>query len=74
MKKIIALALALMLALACIGFTTAEDKKAVKLGVILLHDEDSTYDLNFLNAVNEARDALGIEVVVKKNINESNAC
>ncbi len=74
MKKIIALALALMLALACIGFTTAEDKKAVKLGVILLHDEDSTYDLNFLNAVNEARDALSIEVVVKKNINESNAC
>ena len=35
MKKIIALALALMLALACIGFTTAEDKKAVTLGVLV---------------------------------------
>ncbi len=73
MKKLLALALSLVLALSCFAFTMAEGNE-VKLGVILLHDEDSTYDLNFLNAVYEVRDTLGIEVIVKKNIPESNAC
>ena len=73
MKKLLALALSLMLALSCFAFASAEGN-TVKLGVILLHDEDSTYDLNFLNAVNQVRDDLGIEVIVKKNIPESNAC
>ena len=77
MKKILALALALMLCLT--AFAVAEEAQPdlngkVKLGVILLHDEDSTYDLNFLNAANAVADALNIEVVVKKNVPESSAC
>ena len=48
-----------------------------KLGVILLHDEFSTYDLNFINGVEEAKAALGLsdaQVIMKKNIPESDAC
>ena len=48
-----------------------------KLGVILLHDEFSTYDLNFMNGVAEAKAALGLtdeQVIMKKNIPESDAC
>ena len=48
-----------------------------KLGVILLHDEDSTYDLNFINGVLAAKAALGLsdsQVIMKRNIPESNDC
>ncbi len=76
MKKLIALLLALIL---CVGVlpVLAESKDNVKLGVILLHDEDSTYDLNFINGVNEAKELLGLsdeQVIVKRNIPESNDC
>ncbi len=79
MKKLVALVLSLMLAL---GMTTvfAEetvDLSGVKLGVILLHDEDSTYDLNFINGVNEAAAKLGLteeQIVMVRNIPESNDC
>ena len=73
MKKISAVVLALVLCVSMLSFGFAEGT-TVKLGVILLHDEDSTYDLNFLNAVNQVAEDLGIEVVVRKNIPESNAC
>ena len=49
----------------------------VKLGVILLHDEDSTYDLNFINGVKDAQKKLGLsddDVIIKRNIPESNDC
>ncbi len=49
----------------------------VKLGVILLHDENSTYDLNFINGVEEAKKALGMtddQVILKRNIPESEKC
>ncbi len=48
-----------------------------KIGVILLHDEDSTYDLNFINAIKRVQKALGLsdeQVILKRNIEESNAC
>ncbi len=48
-----------------------------KLGVILLHDEFSTYDLNFINGIKAAAKALGLrddQIVWKKGIPESNAC
>ena len=55
-----------------------EEKAAgVKLGVILLHDEDSTYDLNFINGVKDAQKKLGLsdeQVIIKRNIPESNEC
>ena len=56
-----------------------KDEKAggPKLGVILLHDEDSTYDLNFINGVKDAQKKLGLsddQVIIKRNIPESNEC
>ena len=47
---------------------------AIKAGFIFLHDENSTYDLNFINAAKEACEELGIESIVKVNIGESEAC
>ena len=46
----------------------------LKAGFIFLHDENSTYDLNFLNAAKEACDKLGVEYVIKTNIPEGQEC
>ena len=73
MRKLVTLLLALILCLPCIP--AMADVANVKLGVILLHDEDSTYDLNFINGVYEAMEALGLsedQVIMKRNIPESN--
>ena len=56
------------------GDTAEPEKKAVKVGFIFLHDENSTYDLNFLNAAKEACEALGVEYMIKTNIDEGEAC
>ena len=48
-----------------------------KIGFILLHDEASTYDANFINAVEKVKSALGLsadQVIYKKGIPESNEC
>ena len=48
-----------------------------KLGVICLHDEQSTYDLNFLNAVYAVQEAFGLsnsQVIVKTMIGEDDTC
>ena len=46
----------------------------VKAGFICLHDENSTYDLNFINAAKEACEKMGIEYVIKTNIPEAQEC
>ena len=77
MKKLLAVVLSLVLCLSAFAFTASADVSDVKLGVILLHDENSTYDLNFINGVNEAVEALGLsedQVIIKRNIPESNEC
>ena len=81
MKKIIALVLTLVMlcSLAACGSQStnepaAEKTPSFKAGFIFLHDENSTYDLNFLNAAKEACEALGVEYVIKVNIPESEAC
>ena len=48
-----------------------------KVGFIFLHDENSTYDKNFIDAANAATAALGLtqeQVLFKTNIPESEAC
>ena len=48
-----------------------------KIGFICLHDENSTYDLNFLNAAETAQKALGLkdeQVIIKTNVPEGNEC
>ena len=81
MKKILSLALIAAMLLSCVVLFGSCDKAGsddeFKLGVICLHDEDSTYDLNFINGVKEAQKALGLrddQVIIKRNIPESIAC
>ncbi|MBQ1821761.1 MAG: BMP family ABC transporter substrate-binding protein [Clostridia bacterium] len=46
-----------------------------KVGFICLHDENSTYDLNFINAAKAACEKLGItDYVIKTNIPEGKEC
>ncbi len=52
-------------------------KKNIKIGLICLHDENSTYDLNFINAMEKAKEDLGLsddQVIIKSNIPETNEC
>ena len=49
------------------------DGKKVKIGFIFLHDENSTYDKNFLDAAQAACEATGAEIVMKKNVPENSA-
>ena len=80
MKKLLAviLTLAMVAAMAVTaGAETAVDYSGVKLGVILLHDENSTYDLNFLNGVKEAVANLGLgedQYIIKTGIPEGQEC
>ena len=90
MKKILAILLAAVLcfALAACGGnggteeTTvpdetkapAVDMKDVKMGLICLHDENSTYDANFIQAAKAASEELGFELVIKVNKGENEEC
>ena len=52
-------------------------KDQIKVGLITLHDENSTYDKNFLDAMDRAVTNLGLaksQLIVKKNIDESDDC
>ena len=51
-----------------------KEGKTVKAGFICLHDENSTYDLNFINAAKEACDEAGIDSEIKTNIPEGQEC
>ncbi|MBE6542776.1 MAG: BMP family ABC transporter substrate-binding protein [Ruminococcaceae bacterium] len=79
-KRVLSLVIAvMMIAGAAMTFSscTTGDDGVFRLGVILLHDEFSTYDLNFINGINAAAKALGLtaeQVIIKKNIPESNDC
>lgn len=52
---------------------SSTDAKTVKFGLITLHDENSTYDKNFIAAAQEAAEACGVELVQKNNIEEGQA-
>lgn len=83
MKKIltVATAIALLLSASTVftGCNKAEEQKTedFKVGFIFLHDENSTYDKNFIDAANAAKEALGLtdeQVLFKTNIPESAEC
>ena len=77
MKKVLAIVLALAmigsLALGLSGCGKSEDEK-MKVGFIFLHDENSTYDLNFINAAKAACEAKGVQFVGKTNTPENQKC
>lgn len=79
LKKVLSMVLAFaMLAVACVLFASCGNKTSdFKIGVICLHDETSTYDLNFINAIEGAQKALGLsddQVIIIKNVLEGNEC
>ena len=51
-----------------------EAAPAVKVGFIFLHDDQSTYDKNFMDAAKEACDKLGVEYILKTGIPEGQEC
>ncbi len=46
----------------------------LKVGFIFLHDENSTYDKNFMDAAKEACETMNVEYAQKTQIPESEAC
>ncbi len=81
MKKLLSLLLAVtmlvasMTLLAGCGNETADAD--FKIGFIFLHDENSTYDKNFLDAAKAATEELGLteeQVIFKTNVPEGNEC
>ena len=57
-----------------VDYEVADD---FKIGFICLHDEKSTYDLNFINAALSVQEAIGLtddQVIIKTNIPETDEC
>ena len=50
------------------------DTEGFKAGFIFLHDENSTYDKNFIDAAKKACEELGVECIIKTGVDESNDC
>ena len=82
-KKLVAFIVCLVMVMmpmlaACGGGGGGEEEPAaeaaMKVGLICLHDENSTYDLNFINAFNESCKKLGVEGIVKTNVPEGQEC
>jgi basic membrane protein A len=74
MKKIIALLLAVLV---MVPFTAFGSAPAVKIGVILVHDENTGYDSAHINGIKTAAAALGIaddQIVWKYNVSEDESC
>ena len=77
MKKFVALVLVMLLCLSSMTVLAERApiaKENLKIGFIFLHDENSTYDLNFINAAKEACETNGIEYVMMTNIPEGQEC
>ena len=78
-NKFLILCLALVLVCTSLlsGCASKEEKSetnSMKAGFICLHDENSTYDLNFINAAKAACDELGVEYIIKTNVPEGQEC
>lgn len=84
-KKIVAIILSVLLVVACFAGCSSDKTENdsatqttdIKVGFIFLHDENSTYDKNFITAADEACETLGIapeNVIKKTNIPEDQTC
>lgn len=89
MKKFLAMLLALVMALSLVACGEKKDDPQgngdgdataakVKVGFITLHDENSTYDKNFIDAAKEACANLGLveneDYFIKTNVGETEQC
>ena len=73
MKRMFALLLAVVMIVGMMAACSKKDDK-MKVGFIFLHDEQSTYDKNFIDAAKEACEKMGVTMVQKTQIPESQAC
>ena len=73
MKKIVSLLLVLVMVVSLGAFSAAAEG-TVKVGLITLHDENSTYDNNFIVATQEACAKMGAELVIKTGVSEGEDC
>lgn len=87
MKKILAIVLGILMSLSCVSFVACGETSGakrepvalenVKVGLICLHGEESTYDKNFIGAMKEAVRDLGMkdsQLIIKTQIPEDNEC
>lgn len=92
MKKLVSLALSAMVAASTVvGLAACDDgssgnkdyslkpvaKEDVKVGLICLHDNSSTYDKNFIDAMERARVQLGLkedQILMETGVPESSKC
>ncbi len=74
MKKILAVILAALMLVTLAACGGNDESSDLKVGFIFLHDENSTYDKNFIDAAVEACKNMGVTMVQKTQIPESNAC
>ncbi|MGN1234943.1 MAG: BMP family ABC transporter substrate-binding protein [Christensenellaceae bacterium] len=88
MKKLLALGLAASLSIASLAAvagcgetkdptenpTTDVPAKEVKVGLITLHDKNSTYDKNFIEAMEAACAATGAELILRTGVEEDRGC
>ena len=67
----------MVLSFAACGNNTTVSEGNLKVGFIFLHDENSTYDKNFMDSAKAAQEKLGLtddQVIFKTNIPEGNEC
>lgn len=85
MKKLLALILSLIMVLslvACGGGAEGDgegeaETASLKIGVICLHDENSPYDRNFIDAAKDAFQEMGLtedQYMIKTNVGEDESC
>ena len=77
MKKILSLLLAVVMVMGLCAVSAAAEASDVKIGFIFLHDENSTYDANFINAAKEIKKLFNLsddQVIMKTQVSESNDC
>ncbi len=74
MKKLLALLLAMVMLFSFVGCGgNGGEESDLKVGFIFLHDENSTYDKNFIDAAVAACKNMGVTMVQKTQIPESTA-
>lgn len=77
-NKIIVLCIILTMIVGLVGCgntaTAPKENDKIKVGFIYLHDEQSTYDLNFMESAQKACEACGAECINKVNIPEGGEC
>lgn len=88
LKRILTLTVAVLMVFALVALSgcskdegqtdpNAGTENTIKVGFIFLHDENSTYDLNFMNGAKAACEALGLtedQYIFKTNIPEGQEC